>query len=280
MSRLVIAGAGELAGALARSVAARDRFRDIVIWDDRETVAAGKALDIQQSGPVDGFRTQLRGTGHLSDATGADVVVIADSFGPPAREWQGEPGLSVVERLGALNPHAVFVCAGASQTWLVQHAARESSLSPSAIVGSALEAFGSAVRALVALEVGGSALDVHLEVLGVPPNQFLVRWSTARAGDRSLEALLGQAGLTRMNARLSRLWPPGPYALAAAATRVAEAVITSARRRFTLLMAVSDPESGERVVRGGSARVDRAGVSEPIDVELTGPERVALGLLR
>lgn len=277
MSRLVIAGAGELAGAVARGVAARDHFGEILIWDDRETVAAGKALDIQQSGPVDGFRTQLRATGQLHDATGADVVVIADSFGPPSREWQGEPGLSLIERLRATNPDAVFVCAGASQAWLVQHAVAELSIAPGKIVGSALEAFGSAVRALVALEVGGSALDVHLEVLGVPPNQFVVRWTTARLGDQSLEALLGQAGLTRMSGRLPRLWPPGPYALAAAATRVAEAVVTSARRRFTLLTTLKEPGSGTSVVCGVTARLDRSGVSELMDAELTGPERVALG---
>ena len=75
---VVILGAGDIGGALARQLAALDLVSRIVIVDDLANVAAGKALDVAQSGPVDGYHTALSGTSDVAAVVGAVAMVIAD----------------------------------------------------------------------------------------------------------------------------------------------------------------------------------------------------------
>ena len=62
MREVAIVGAGELGGAVAHVLARRDVVRSLVLVDESGRVAAGKALDIAQAAPVEGFATQLTGT--------------------------------------------------------------------------------------------------------------------------------------------------------------------------------------------------------------------------
>src|SRR5439155_1538650 len=71
MTTVAILGAGDLGGAVAQALAARDRVARVVLIDPGTTVAAGKALDIQQSGAVHAFHAKLTGTDDLSRAAGA-----------------------------------------------------------------------------------------------------------------------------------------------------------------------------------------------------------------
>jgi malate/lactate dehydrogenase len=74
-----------------------------------------------------------------------------------------------------------------------------------------------------------------------------VPWSEASIGGYSLERVLSQVQLTRIEARAARLWPPGPFALGLAAARVTEAIVHRSRRAFSVFMVLS----GEFGVRGG-----------------------------
>src|SRR5262249_26226958 len=94
MERLAIIGAGELGGAIAHAIARRNLVRSITIIDASGDIAAGKALDIAESAPVERFSTQLSGEEDLSAAIGADAVVIADRGGlvTGTAEWRGDEG--------------------------------------------------------------------------------------------------------------------------------------------------------------------------------------------
>src|SRR5262249_19254326 len=117
VKEIAIVGAGELGGAVAHAVARRDLARAITLVDERNTVAAGKALDIAQAAPVEGFATQLAGSADIAVVGGADVVVIADRFG--TGEVTGEEALALLRRVSQMAPHAIVVCAGASGRELV-----------------------------------------------------------------------------------------------------------------------------------------------------------------
>ena len=54
-------------------------------------------------------------------------------------------------------------------------------------------------------------------------------------GGYALERALSQVQLVRIQARVARLWPPGPFALGAAAARVTEAILDSSRRSYNVL---------------------------------------------
>jgi len=233
MSTAAIIGAGDLGGAVAQALAARDRVTRIVFVDAAARVAAGKALDIQQSGAVAaGSRASLDSTDDLSRATGASVCVIADRV--DGSEWLGEEGLAMLGRLAPYLSGSPLVFAGAQQTDLMLRAAREVRIPPARLVGSSPEAFASALRAIVALEAQCSPNEVMLAVLGVP-GEFVVPWTEASIGGYALERVLSQVQITRIEGRAARLWPPGPYTLGAAAARAAEAIVTSGRQRLSVL---------------------------------------------
>ena len=73
--KVSIIGAGNVGSSCAQRIAERD-YADVVLLDIIEGLPQGKALDIQESGPVLGFDTCLTGTNDYQDTAGSDVVVI------------------------------------------------------------------------------------------------------------------------------------------------------------------------------------------------------------
>jgi malate dehydrogenase len=228
---LAIAGAGDIAGALAQRAASRERFREIRLIDEIGTAAAGLALDIRQAGPVDGYDTRVTGHASLDAAAGASVIVIADRAG--GAEWEGDAGLAMLARLLPLAGEAPLLFAGANQLWLMEAAHRELKVPAWRMAGSAPIALEGALRALAAIAIDRSATGVHLHAFGRPPAGIVIGWSAAVAGGSPLERVLPAHQRLAIAERARGLWPPGPTALAAAAARVAEALAHGSRREFT-----------------------------------------------
>jgi len=239
---VVILGAGEIGGALARQLAATDLVSRIVLVDDQGTIAAGKALDVAQSGPVDRYHTAMSGTNDLAAVVGAVLVVVADRAGQPGGEWQDEAGLALLKRVAGLNQSAPFLCAGAAQGGLIERGVTEAGIPRARVFGTAAEALRSAVTALTALEANASPSDISLSVLGRPPHQVIVPWDEGAIGGRSIPRVLSAAQLARLDVRVARLWPPGPYALAAAATQVIRTALTCGSRLHMAMVAVTREE--------------------------------------
>jgi lactate/malate dehydrogenase, NAD binding domain len=289
---IAIVGAGDLGGALAFSLAVRGRVGRVRLIDEAGTSAAGKALDVQQSTPVYGSAVQLEGAADLGAADGADVVVLADAFGASSREHQGEAGLALLRRLATRVPSAVIVLAGASQAWLVEKAVTELGLPWTRVIGSAPLAVAAGLRTLVGLETGASPLDVQLAITGLPPDHLVVAWESASIAGVSLAGAVDRATRARIAARLPRLWPPGPIALAAAAAAIIEAMVDGSHRPCSACLAL-DPDvrafptrspdealaksGGERVgVRGVASASLRRAIVSTVWLGRTGVVRVAL----
>ena len=245
MSVLAIIGAGTLGGALAHLAASHDLHREVRLIDDAGDVAAGKALDILQAGPIERFGTTVVADSSPSAAVGADVVVLTGPAAVPDAEWDEDAGLDRLRQVTAFGRPAVVICAGAGQRRLVERGVSEAGLDRRRLLGSAPEALRGALRAIVALEVGCEASEVALSVLGAPPRHAVVPWSQATVGGLSLEALLPPSRHRRLRRRTAALWPPGPYALAAAAARVAASLAAGSRRQTSCFVAV-DGELGVR----------------------------------
>ena len=276
MSSVAIIGAGEIGAAAAHALAAGDRVGRLLLVDAASTVARGKAVDIQQSGPIARFHTRLDGTDDLSRVTGCDVCVIADRAGREGGEWRGEEGLAMMSRILGYLGSAPIVFAGASQAALISQAALEAHVARRRLIGSSPQAFVSSVVAMVAMEAGCSPREVMLSVLGAPPSGLVVPWTEASIGGYPLHAVLSQVALTRVEARVAHLWPPGPYALGAAAALVTEALMSSSRQSFSVLMQL-DGEFGVRHrACAVSARLGASGIAEMRAPELTTRERVQL----
>jgi malate dehydrogenase len=244
MSTVAVFGAGDIGAACAQALASRDRARRILLIDSGGTAAAGKALDIQQAGAIARFHTQLEATADETRAIGCAVVVVADRVATGSPEWLGEEAIALVRRVAA-SSDAPIVFAGALQTGIMRSASQELRIGARRLIGSATDAFSSAVSAIVAMEARCSPTDVSVAVLGTPPDAFVIPWSEASIGGYALERTVSQVQLRRLEARTARLWPPGPYALGAAAARVVEGILEAARRSFNILT-VLEGEFGVR----------------------------------
>jgi malate dehydrogenase len=274
VSTIAILGAGEIGGALARQLAASDVASRIVLVDDQAGVAAGKALDIAQAAPVDRYSTSLSGTSDVSAVTGAAVVVLADRFGP-AGEWRGEDGLALLKRIGGLNQVACVVCAGTEQQSLIERGVAELGLARTRLFGSAPEALRAAIVTMAALEAKAAPADVSLSVLG-RPSQPIVPWDEGAIAGRSAPHVLTTAQLARLNARVARLWPPGPATLASAAARVIRSALTRSPRVHTALVALTRDEG--TVGRSAMLPVTLApdGIAQIVAPALSSRDRVRL----
>lgn len=271
MSTVAIIGAGDIGAACARALAVRDRVRRIVLIDD--AAAAGKALDIQQSGPIDCFHTRLGGTADLTAAISADVCVIADRMGAPCREWTGEEAAALVRRLALMASRAALVCAGPQAPALIRQAVVELGVPRERILGSAPGALAAAARAIVALEAGCSATDVQLGVVGSGAS-FVIPWSQASIGGHAVEGLLPAAALARLDARVARLWPPGPETLGLAAAALVEAVVLSGRRVLPAFVVLDGEFGVRRTVAAVPVSVGHGGLGRVRIPPLSARERV------
>jgi len=274
MHEVAIIGAGELGGALAHVLARRDAVRSIRLVDEKGRVAEGKALDIAQAAPVEGFATRMTGSTDVATAAGASVIVLADRAA--GGEWQGDDALQLVRQLARSAPQAMLLCAGAAQRDTIDVGVRELRVSRARLFGSAPEALASGARALVALAVNGSPRDVALSVLGVPPSQAVVLWEDATLAGLSLTRLLDEPTRRRLSTRIAALWPPGPYALATAATMVIEAMAGRSRRIASCFVA-PDPAEGRKTRTAAlPVRLGPAGIEDVVVPSLSVVERVAL----
>jgi malate dehydrogenase len=274
MQSVAIIGAGELGGATAHALARSNLVRSITLIDETRRVAAGKALDIAQAAPVEGFATQLAGATDVSMAAGASIVLLADRV--TGGEWHGEDGLVLLKRLSQTASGAVILCAGSSPRELIERGVHELKIARARLFGSAPESLAAAARALVALGVNGSPRDVSLSVLGVPPAHTVIPWAEATVAGFALTRLLDEPSRRRLNARVTALWPPGPYALGAAATVVVEAMAGRSRRAVSCFVA-ADEGAGARTRTGAMpVRLGPAGIVEVVLPSLSAVEQVAL----
>jgi malate dehydrogenase len=273
---IAIVGAGELGGATAQRLAELECVGEIRLIDPSEAVASGKALDILQAAPVERYATRLRGLADTRAVAGAAAVVIADRWGQPSTEWQGEDGLALLRGIWTLvsSDRTPIVCAGASHRTLVWAGVRELKIDRTRLVGSAPTAFEAAARSLVALAVDGAGRDIGLRVVGMVPESAVPCWSQATAGGALLTTLVTAATLAGLDARLPRLWPPAPYALGSAAAAVTSAIVSGSRRELTCFVALDGEVGVRRVVSALPVRLGPAGVLRIVEPALSPQERV------
>lgn len=243
MPEVAIVGAGPVGASIAHRLAERGRTGAILLVDGTGQVAAGKALDIRQSGPVQRFDTPVDAATDVLAAAAAPVIVIADES--QGGSWDGERGLALVRQLLRAGSRSTLVFACPSQTGLMEACYRELHVAADRLVGTAASAVVSAVRGVTALELGLAAVD--LVVAGRPP-KFVIGWSGAAVGGSPLAQEVPAHRLLAISAALGKLWPSGPYAIASSTAPIIEALLAGSRQRHHALTVLD----GELDARGSA----------------------------
>jgi malate dehydrogenase len=271
MSIVAIIGAGPLGGALAHTLAGRSRVAEVRLVDPEARVAEGKALDIQQSSPVEQFSTRLTAATSLAAAAGADAIVFADLLS--GGEIAGEPGLAVLRQIARLETTSPLLFAGGQQRELMTRAIAELRLAPHRIVGSAPLALESAIRAVTAALLDASPTDLSIGVAGVPPRDAVIGWDAATAFHQPIAGVLAPHHLAAISSRVPALWPPSAYTLASAAARVAEALANGARRRYTCFAAIDVTGAGRGMIAAVPVEIMKGRIGKVLEPALSRHER-------
>ena len=273
MTLVAILGAGPIGGALTHALAERGRVGEVRLIDPEGRIAEGKALDVLQSSPVQQFSTRVTGTTSIEAAAGAGAIVFADFVA--GGEIAGESGLATVRRIARLDTSAPLLFAGGAQRDLMQLAVNELRVQPARLLGSAPLGLESAVRALAAALVDASPADLAIGIAGVPPRAAVIGWDAATAFHQPIGNVLPAHHLASITSRLPVLWPPSPYTLAAAAARVAEALVGGSRRRYTSFASIDVAGAGRGLIAAVPVEIVRGGVARTLDPALSRHERTA-----
>ena len=273
MKRVAIVGAGEIGAAVALALAEHETVREVRLIDQSSLVAAGKALDITQSGPIAGSDTRVTGAADLDAVAGADAVVIADRHG--AGEWTGDEAIALLRRLLTVAGRSPLIVAGPHYDDLLRAAHRELGVDPRRLLGSAAEALASGARALTGAASGASPVDVSVPVLGMP-GRWVFGWSDARIGLGPASARLTPVALTRIESQVAACWPPGPSALGSAAAAVVRAIAHGRLRQLTVFTPVEHTLDIRRAVVAVPVSLDSGGVRAGQWPPLSARERVLL----
>ncbi|MCC2104552.1 MAG: malate dehydrogenase, partial [Hyphomicrobiales bacterium] len=114
--KIALIGAGQIGGTLAH-LAGLKELGDIILFDIAEGTPQGKALDLAESSPVDGFDAKLSGANDYKDIAGADVIIV--TAGVPRNPGMSRDdllgiNLKVMEQVGAgikkYAPKAFVIC--------------------------------------------------------------------------------------------------------------------------------------------------------------------------
>ena len=184
--KIGLIGAGQIGGTLAHLAAVKE-LGDIVLFDIVDGIPQGKALDIAESGPVEGFNAKLTGTSSYADLAGSDVIIV--TAGVPRKPGMSRDdllgiNLKVMDAVGAgiktHAPGAFVICITNPLDAMVWALQKTSGLPTHRIVGMAGVLDSARFRHFLSEELNVSVEDVSAFVLGGHGDDMVpsVRYST------------------------------------------------------------------------------------------------------
>ena len=141
--KITLIGAGQIGGTLAHMIALKE-LGDVVLFDVAAGIARGKALDIAQSSPVNGFNVSLSGTNNYEDTKNSDVIIV--TAGVPRKPGMTRDDLlginlkiikQVAEGIKKTSPNAFVICITNPLDVIVMALQKYSGMPKNKIVGMA-----------------------------------------------------------------------------------------------------------------------------------------------
>ncbi len=302
--KIALIGAGQIGGTLAHLIALKE-LGDVVLFDIAEGTPQGKALDIAQSGPVEGFDAALQGTNSYADLAGADVCIV--TAGVPRKPGMSRDDLiginlkvmkSVGEGIKAHCPDAFVICITNPLDAMVWALREFSGLPQHKVVGMAGVLDSARFRHFLSLEFGVSMKDVTAFVLGghgdtmVPsvrystvggiplPDLVAMGWTTQEKLDAIVQRTRdGGAQRTRDGgAEIVGLLKTGSafYAPAASAVEMAEAFLKDQKRLLPCAAHVQGAYGLDGIYVGVPVIIGAGGVERVVEIKLDAGEKAML----
>lgn len=170
--KITVVGAGNVGATAAQGIVGRE-LGDVVLVDIIEGLSQGKALDLQESGPVEGFDCQLVGTNGYEETADSDIVVITS--GVPRKPGMSREDLletnkqiveSVVAHVVEKSPQTVLILVTNPLDTMTYLAFKRSGFPRNRVIGMAGILDTSRFKAFIAMELDVSVEDIQTMLLG------------------------------------------------------------------------------------------------------------------
>jgi malate dehydrogenase len=288
--RISIIGAG-FVGATAAHWAAEKELGDIVLVDILEGIPQGKALDLFEASPIEGFDAQVVGTNGYDETKDSDVVIITS--GVPRKPGMSREDLlevnkkiieSVVAQVVERSPQAILIVVTNPLDAMTYLALKRSGLPKQRVIGMAGILDTARYRSFIAMELGVSVEDIQALILGGHGDEMvpLPRYTTVSG--IPLSQLLPKEKIDRLVDRTRKgggeivnLLKTGSafYAPSAAVVQMAEAILKDKKRVLPCCVYLEGEYGLRDICFGVPIKLGEKGVESIIEIDLT-PEEKAL----
>ncbi|HOB76444.1 MAG TPA: malate dehydrogenase [Phycisphaerae bacterium] len=292
-AKITVIGAGNVGATCAHWAAAKE-LGDVVLVDIVEGLPQGKALDLRQASPIEGFDSDIIGTNTYEPTADSDVIIITSGL---ARK----PGMSrddllaknvqivkeVTQQAVRHSPNAILIVVSNPLDAMVYTAWKVSGFPAHRVMGQAGVLDTARYRTFIAMELGCSVEDIQALLLGGHGDDMVPLPSYTSVSGIPVTSLIPRDRLDAIVERTRKgggeivnLLKTGSayYAPAAASVQMAEAIIKD-KRRILPVAAYCDKEYGiGGYFVGVPAMLGRNGVEKVLEVPLSDEERAAFNV--
>jgi len=292
--KITLIGAGQIGGTLAHLIALKE-LADVVLFDVAEGIAKGKALDIAQSSPVDGFNVNLSGTSDYADTKNSDVIII--TAGVPRKPGMTRDDLlginlkiikQVAEGIKNTSPNAFVICITNPLDVIVMALQKYSGLPKNKVVGMAGILDSSRFIYFLSQELNVPVKNIKSLVLGGHGDSMVAMVNHTEVGGKKLTALLKENKISKekLNSIIDRTKKGGAeivkylekgsafYAPAASGVEMAESYLKDLKKELPCAAYLNGEYGIKDIYAGVPVIIGAKGVEKVIEINLESEEKI------
>ncbi|MBI3246501.1 MAG: malate dehydrogenase [Deltaproteobacteria bacterium] len=286
--KIALIGAGNIGGTLAHLCAVKG-LGDVVLFDVVEGLPQGKALDLLESGPIEGFDANLVGTNSYTDIQGADVCIVTAGIArKPGMSRDDLLGINckimrdVSENIARHAPNAFVIVITNPLDAMVTLAKRVTGFPKNKVVGQAGVLDSSRYRTFIAQELNASVKNVTAMVLGGHGDDMVPVRSYCQVAGIPIERLISAQRLEEIEQRTRQaggeivaLLKTGSafYSPAAAAIQMAQAYLNDTKQILPCAAYLEGEYGIHGVYFGVPVQIGAGGIERVVELELNEKEK-------
>tara|TARA_B100000575_G_scaffold117519_1_gene93563 strand:+ start:288 stop:1244 length:957 start_codon:yes stop_codon:yes gene_type:complete len=291
--KITLIGAGQIGGTLAHLIALKE-LADIVLFDVAAGVAKGKALDIAQSSPVNGFSVDLSGTDKYEDTKNSDVIII--TAGVPRKPGMTRDDLlginlkiikQVAEGIKKTSPNAFVICITNPLDVIVMALQRYSGLPKNKVVGMAGILDSSRFIYFLSQELKVPVQKIKSLVLGGHGDSMVAMLGSTEIEGKKINTLIkeGKISKEKLNQIVDRTKKGGAeivkylekgsafYAPAASGVEMAECYLKNLKKQIPCAAHLDGEYGFKNIYAGVPVIIGANGVEKIVELELSETEK-------
>ncbi len=290
-AKITVVGAGNVGATTAHWIASKE-LGDIVLIDVAEGIPQGKALDLLECGPVEGFDLKIKGSNDYAATENSDVVVI--TAGIPRKPGMSRDDLlktnakivtEVTEKVVKYSPNAILIVVSNPLDAMAYIVKKVSGFPRSRVIGMAGVLDSARFRTFVSEAADVSVEDVHgfvygghgdtmvpmvryCSISGVPLNKFLSEKKIEEIVDRTRN---GGAEIVNFLKTGSAFYAP-----ASSVVQMVEAIVKDKKRVLPVAVSLEGEYGTNNLFVGVLAKIGAKGVEQVVELDLNDTEKQQL----